>query len=261
MKKLVGIVASGLILFSISNIINAEVFIGRFLSGNIKYYTFEGDQALTRSAAPIWNNVSSKVTLTEVTDPNVINIILVSSNYLNPPSPGVLGLTSLYWGQTKVDTTGTWNREYCYQYKSSHFPNNQSRSNTISHEIGHTLSIAHPPATDSVSIMRQGIKSQSTLSAYDRINLIAKWGSQIRVKADTSLIRDVTALAKDGSILTFSDNWPLKKGKQYIVFLGTAEGSDELGILSADNGVFEVEKSRETNFEPLRSEVLAKYLP
>lgn len=94
-----------------------------------------------------------------------------------------------------------------------------------------------------------------------KVKVLETFKSSAQQAADTLLIRDVTALAEDGSILTFNDNRPLKKGKQYIVFLGTAEGSDELGILSADNGVFEVEKSRETNFEPLRSEVLAKYLP
>lgn len=179
MKKIKTISAAIVIAFLVLSYTPAQaaVFPGRFASGDIYYYTFEGNVSNGRIGANRWNGVSSNVKLTEVSNPNVYNIILISSDYLNPPTAGLLGRTSLYWSQTPVTTSGTWNRVYCYQYKNLSWPSNRSKNNTISHEVGHALSIAHAPSSNSTAIMRSGFHDQASLGLYDIVSLRTKWGN------------------------------------------------------------------------------------
>jgi len=44
------------------------------------------------------------------------------------------------------------------------------------HEMGHALSMAHPPGESTLSIMVQGVKTDYSIQLYDRLSLQQKWG-------------------------------------------------------------------------------------
>ncbi len=123
-------------------------------------------------------------------------------------------------------------------------------------EVTDDLTLENSHITYADEAKKQGLGGFYSLR---KIKVLETYKNDFQTSSESLSIRDLTAKAEDGSILTFNDNRPLVKGNQYIVFLRTTEGSNELGIISADNGVFEVNKTRETAFEQLRSEVISKF--
>lgn len=133
------------------------------------------DQAIAN-----WNATSSKVSITKTTSTASL------------PDKYYVGNTTvpLLWGQISpykknllgnivvAKTTDTWlystvsiyhNNMYDYSFTAAEIHSNAT------HEVGHTLSQAHPPLDAKSSVMFQGRQSIKPTS-YDIASIQAKWG-------------------------------------------------------------------------------------
>lgn len=97
-----------------------------------------------------------------------------------PPKPDLLGQTMVYSssGTQLLAPSGTWYQAKCIVYNTD-VPETSKRA-TLVHEVGHALSMAHcmdVPGHGSVDhIMHQGIKNYTSISTYEKNELIKKWG-------------------------------------------------------------------------------------
>lgn len=157
---------------------SADVFSGGFLSaGSLKYamenYGATNSEATTAIAQ--WNGVSSKV---KITHSNVSNShIKLSTGRLAPPYDGALGLTKLTNGSLEVSTTQTWSHALCIRYNSPYLNTTAKKIETLTHEIGHALSMAHCTSTAHNCRMQQGVQTSYALAAHDKEKLKYKWGN------------------------------------------------------------------------------------
>lgn len=126
-----------------------------------------------------WNNTSSKVSIskTSSTSGNPDKYYIGNSS-----TAGLLGRITPY----KKDVFGrvveaNLNERWLYStvalydnnMKKAGMSSSQIHSNAT-HEVGHTLSQAHPN-TSSASVMKQGVQSIGPTS-YDKSSIISKWG-------------------------------------------------------------------------------------
>ncbi|MFM9282163.1 hypothetical protein [Paenibacillus jiagnxiensis] len=131
------------------------------------------------SARADWNSASSSVNITKTTS--------TSGNpdkyYVGVSSvAGLLGQISRYTSSGQVVTSLSDDWAYAtvsiyHNNMDAYGEDGMSQSERISnatHEVGHTLSMAHP-VTSRSSVMKQGVQSIGVQS-YDKESLIEKWG-------------------------------------------------------------------------------------
>lgn len=188
MKKQIKILVASTLYFTIlfsAIVVKAEHFSGGFGSGKLTVGPGSGSSAsITKTALAQWNNVSSKVKLTYSTSTNMYGPtanIVTYFNTNNPPTAGLLGQLVPYksWTGTSASVATTkdrWVKAVAYQYKTSNLNTTTRQTATATHELGHGLSVAHPPASNSTAVMRQGIKNSYSLTTYDKNSLKNKWG-------------------------------------------------------------------------------------
>ncbi|MBN7774463.1 hypothetical protein [Clostridium aminobutyricum] len=128
-----------------------------------------------------WNNISSKVSLSITTS---------TSDY---PDKYYIGNTATngLWGQTAIykknllgqivtaQTTDTWVYSTIVLYDNQMKAYNMNAAevkSTATHEVGHTLSLAHTTASVE-SVMREGAIQFIGPTTYDITQLKAKWGN------------------------------------------------------------------------------------
>lgn len=172
------------ILFS-AIVVKAEHFSGGFASGKLTVGAGSGSStSITKTSLAQWNGRSSKVALTYTTSTNsygsTANIVTYFDTS-NPPTAGLLGQMIPYksWTGTSASvgsTSDRWVKAVVYQYKSSSLNTTTKKTATATHELGHALSVAHPPQSNTTAVMRQGVKTSYSLTNYDRNSLINKWG-------------------------------------------------------------------------------------
>lgn len=184
-------------IFCLMTFAYADSFVGGRQNAQINYYLDAsaiqyGYAPHFNRAAKAWNGISASVNLKEVESPKGADLYMVGNSSID----GLLGAHVPYQkgflGKPKVVS------EYDFWQFSSVvlFHNNmvangltyhQRVSNAI-HEIGHTLSLAHPSQTVP-SVMKQGI-SDLMPTSYDRFELINKWQqsqSNLKDHKDTAL--------------------------------------------------------------------------
>lgn len=157
----------------------ADVFKGRYDTGNITYSIINGSNgSFASTAIKQWTGVSSKVKFNKYNGKYATNAkLLLNFNKIKSPTAGLLGVTILRDKFLKsVTPNGTWVSALCIQYINPNAKSNTQKIKTCVHEIGHALSLAHPSSVKTQSIMRQGIMNRYTLFASDKNNLRAKWG-------------------------------------------------------------------------------------
>lgn len=174
------------LIFSGINIAHAETFSGGFSTGKLTYAIGNGgNSTIANTAASKWNGVSPKVKLTyssaTSTYGSTANIITYCDSD-NSPTSGALGITYPYKSWTGTSATSAtpnekWVKAIIYQYKTPYLNSSEKRIATATHELGHALSIAHPPASNTTAVMRQGVKNSYNLTSYDTSNLKSKWGN------------------------------------------------------------------------------------
>ena len=143
----------------------------------LKYYA-TGTTSYATEAIAQWNGVSSKVKISKASKQSDSNI-LISCNYAESPSTGVLGKTSLAKDGKPVSTSSTWDHAVCIQYKSDDLKTANNRIATATHELGHALSLKDNNNTVYVDapIMSQGVKASYKLTSADKSALKQKWGN------------------------------------------------------------------------------------
>lgn len=159
-----------------------DLFPGRFDTGKITYGVIAGGDTAkeyAQTAVKQWNGVSSKVKIQKYTgkDPRDAKLRL-NFNAVKAPTKGALGITYLQKGYTVVSVDSTWTHATCVQYKDTEAKKKSQRLKTCVHEIGHSLSLAHPTGgkAASPSIMEQGLRTRYKLYERDKNHLIYKWG-------------------------------------------------------------------------------------
>lgn len=172
----IAIVFTTVLLISMSILASAGNFTGGFSSGKQKYYLEYNSMYVTSDVANKaihrYNGKFLNVALTQsLTLPS--KGILVSVGKLSPPSPGDLGITNLSCNGKSVSTDKTWDKAGCIIY-SVFAKNGKPVQATITHEVGHALSLSHTQKDN--DIMKQGIKNYTALSANDIRWLKSKWG-------------------------------------------------------------------------------------
>lgn len=188
---------SYVMLLSAAVVVKAECFSGGFASGVLTVGTgLESNVEITKIAVAQWNGVSSKVSLTskpyEDTYDNSVEIvseydlekppitdIVTEFDTVKAPTAGALGLMVPYSDWTYYSSTigslnDRWVKAVVYQYKSSYLDTTTKKAATAAHELGHALSVGHPPM-GTEALMQQGAKTSYLLKDYDRKTLIRRW--------------------------------------------------------------------------------------
>lgn len=162
--------------------INANNEVRYYYSPSIINYHYDGDIS---SASVSWNNASNskqiRVTIWESLSngPNIDEYYISSTDDINE-----LGLTDPYkkdfWGNNVacgINDNWSFCRVYFYDNNILRWGPDQ-RLRTITHEMGHSLKLAHPSSSvTSDSVMWQSRHGGSmTPTTYDANQLYSKWG-------------------------------------------------------------------------------------
>lgn len=128
-----------------------------------------------KKAVRRWNKKSDNVSLSYGGDYMRNKGINVSVGQISPPSKTALGQTYYTYKGKKVSHNQTWDLALCIVYSSNKFSkNSKSIQATITHEVGHALSLSHTNGKS--DIMKQGLKKYVKLSEKDKEWLKKKWG-------------------------------------------------------------------------------------
>lgn len=155
-------------------------FSGGFSSAKKIYYNIQTNESyanLTNAKRAVrkWNGHSSNVTLSYGGTYTRTKGINVTVGKTPAPTATALGITYFTYNGKRVSESQRWDAALCIVYASDNFAKNGKRIKaTISHEVGHALSLSH--TTGSKDIMKQGLKSYVTLSNNDISWLKTKWG-------------------------------------------------------------------------------------
>lgn len=165
--------------FSGTRTLNSDKYVEVYKDSSVSSY---GYSSLLSSANEEWGGISSNMKGTWV-----YNIIPSSTYYdtiyiTTTSTAGLLGHTDWYKKILGITVSAGDNDDwlYCkvYIYDNTMDTNNMTdaqRIKTIAHELGHTQKLNHPTTTQT-SIMNQGIAT-TTVSAYDKAEIISKWGN------------------------------------------------------------------------------------
>jgi len=184
-KKLLSMVAASLVtVFLFASISFADFFSGgRSSAVFYAYYdssvTSYGYTSHYDAARANWNGISQEVAINKTSSPSGTP----DKYYVGTTTtPGLLGRTIPYKasGGTYVPASTSEQWAYCTVsiYHNTMSDNNMNHSQIVSnatHELGHTLSLAHPTSFQ-ISVMNQGIQSIGP-TTYDKNQLKAKWES------------------------------------------------------------------------------------
>lgn len=167
-----------------SQVVSADLFSGGRTSGIFEVYYDKsvsnyGYTTIYDDAYYQWNGITAKVSLSKTTS---------TTNYPDKyyvgetSTPGLLGQMTPY----KKDSNGnivkasldeTWLYSTVAIYDNTMDSANMTRAERVgnaTHEVGHTLSLAHPSIVVE-SIMNQGIQDIAP-TTYDKDELRRKWG-------------------------------------------------------------------------------------
>lgn len=169
---------------NLSSHTQASEFSGGFSSGHLTWGVGSGSSSIASTAASQWNGASSKASYTYSSATNQYGStakVVTHFNSTNQPLSGDLGVIYPYktWtgtSATSATSSDTWVKVIAYQYKADSLNTDAKRIATATHELGHGLSMAHPPGTSTLSIMVQGVKTDYSTQLYDKLSLQQKWG-------------------------------------------------------------------------------------
>ncbi|WP_208585747.1 zinc metalloprotease [Gracilibacillus suaedae] len=154
---------------------NGSGYTDYWVSPSVSEY---GYSSVFSAAVTRWEGVSSEVVFDKVNTA----ISTADRYYVGTAAGDVTG--RIYPYDSSGNVVGTWQywtRVHAWLYHNNMYQANFSYTNkvaTATHEIGHTLKLAHPQSNlDLNNIMEQGKKNYSTLSWYDKSSLRSKWGN------------------------------------------------------------------------------------
>ena len=176
------------LIFTTSTVsLRAEIFSGGFTGATVTFVCEDGvstaDCNMLKTAADKWNNVNSKRKLSYDASKGQYNkynaLVKASTNYTTS-NPSLLGeivpgkVCTLVGGCNTASTNDVWTNAYLRVYKNNFTSTSKNLeiAKTAAHEFGHINSMAH---TASVSIMRQGLSTDSQLKTFDNNEMYRKW--------------------------------------------------------------------------------------
>lgn len=134
-------------------------------------YTSIYDNAIKK-----WNGISSKVSVKKASPSYTTDVYYVGNTSVADRT----GLMQPMGARGNACLDCRWTYTKLYLYDNNMRALNYSTTNrtaTAIHEVGHSLKLAHTPAEAPSSIMKQGRKTLTDPTTYDKAQLKAKWGN------------------------------------------------------------------------------------
>lgn len=179
LPSILGIIAAVLLLPVLTN---ADIFRnGKTWEGNtrVEFTPSVSDYGYTsiyNQAMDNWRGISSNVTFTTTGSHAYYDKYHVSTT----SSDGLLGRIVPYISSgNTTNLNSEWGYVRVYVFENTFAENgysNTDRLATATHEVGHSIKLAHPSG-DVSSNMNQGIGKPSSPTSYDRSELRRKWGN------------------------------------------------------------------------------------
>lgn len=165
----------------------------------IQIKSIQGNASLTTACQNVWNNISSKVSLTSGSSDRIIKTYF---DCTPAPTRGDYGRTYYYYKGSKLNEnlltlTGTWDIAQCIQYIEKDLDTTNKKKYTAVHEVGHALSLKHPPRNDIEAVMKQQLKSYTALWAYCGTANYNRYKRQIIFPLSTDLSVPFDSLRQD----------------------------------------------------------------
>lgn len=135
-----------------------------------------GYTSIYNEATNNWTGKSTKVTFSRGNGTHANDD---KYHVANTSTPNLLGRIVPYNGN-QVGTGNYWGYVRVYVYDNTFNKLNYSRSQrvaTATHEVGHSLKLAHPSSSTVSSVMHQGSKKALKPTSYDVQELKRKWGN------------------------------------------------------------------------------------
>jgi hypothetical protein len=186
LRKVLVFVLSMVLLGSVSMSVHADYWAGTKTWGGITVYNYDssvstyGYSTIYDDARTNWTGISSGVAFSNGTHTNADKYYVGITS-----SPTLLGQIIPYDGSgNSTSLTGSWHHVNVSIYDNTMDNYNMSRAERVgnaTHEVGHSLKLAHPGSVNPLpspvtSIMNQGIQSIAPTS-YDKQELKATWGN------------------------------------------------------------------------------------
>lgn len=182
MKKLRVIIISILLICLSATSVYAGNYAGGFGTTAKKKFGLEYNKSFVtlntaKKAIKKWNVESQNVSLSYAKKRTVSKGVNVSIGKAKPPNKTNLGVTLYSYRGKRTNANEKYDLALCMIYASDYFNkcNSPSIQATITHEIGHALSLTH--TSGKTDIMKQGVKNYTKLSETDKKWLRQKWGN------------------------------------------------------------------------------------
>lgn len=134
-------------------------------------YTTIYDNAISR-----WNGISTKASVKKASASYTTDTYYVGTTSVADRTGLMQAMGPR--GSVCLDCTWTYTLVYLYDNNMDKFEyTTTNRTATAVHEVGHSLKLDHTPSSGSSSIMKQGRKSSTYPTTYDKGQLKAKWGN------------------------------------------------------------------------------------
>lgn len=170
-----------LLLFLVGNNVFANTFSGKYTTGNLTWkfagsYSSDTQKELLKYPKK-WTALSSKLNLKGEGDSYKYSRFRIRYNLTKPSTSGLLGRTFFFTKEgSPLTYTDKWWKATVSVYKNPD-ANTTNKHATLVHEAGHAFSMAHCNHPGKKHIMHQGLKNYTSVSTYEKNELIGKWGS------------------------------------------------------------------------------------
>lgn len=162
-------------------IVSANTFSGKYTTGKLTW-KFAGSYSASTQKDLLkypkkWTALSSKLNFTGEGSSYKYSRFRIRYNLTKPASSGLLGRTFYFTKEgASLTHNDRWWKATVSVYKNSS-ANSTNKHATLVHEAGHAFSMAHCNHSGKKHIMHQGLKDYTSVSTYEKNELIGKWGS------------------------------------------------------------------------------------
>lgn len=174
------IALSMMVILSMSASIYANTFSGKYKTGSLTW-KFAGSYSASTQKKLLkfpkrWTALSSNLNFTGEGDTYKYSRFRIRYKLTDPPTSGSLGKTFLFTKEgDSLSTSDRWWKATVSVYNNASATTTNKHA-TLVHEAGHAFSMAHCNHEGKNHIMHQGLKDYTSVSTYEKNELIGKWG-------------------------------------------------------------------------------------